>query len=423
MPLDLDIAKEVVDNILDFLHDDHLSLLSSSLVARKWVSTPRYHLFKRITINHYFPGRGHSFKDSAHSFLDLCKSPNCTILSSLRGVVLNVDSDSAPTLLQELVDVLARAPVAKLVFIDHTTSFRHPISLSWMAPHFPGLREFSYNSLDRFVLDIFTLVASFPQLHTLSLYSNTRDAAKSAITQAKPYPTVPHTVFAFLHTLRLRLFSHQSNEFMAWLQTFGDRFRLEVLDLDIFHSCHNGWGPITAVNTFFGANGAHLRAVGLRIHYEDDREVDENILLTQVSDGDLDLSGLTNLRSLSLGSHNVVAICTSLASLPNNSQGLGMLRVSFQPWIHYDDFPCTCDPRRLVDEFVAVMRGDQFAHLTAFTILVPAFFGDMGREALRVYFPRWKDTDILHIGFIDQVQFSSPDSWDAGEISLDALVE
>ncbi|KAJ6455210.1 hypothetical protein C8R45DRAFT_1222624 [Mycena sanguinolenta] len=421
MALATEIAKELVDNILDFLHDDRPTLLSSSLVARRWVSTPRHHIFKRITINHYFPGRGHFFKDSAHGFLDICKSPHCTILRSVRDVVLNVDSDSVPVLLQELVDVLAQAPVVKLLFIDHTTSFRTPISLSWMGPHFPDLREFSYNSLDRFVLDIFTLVASFPQLHTLSLYSSSRDAAKSAITQARPYPTVPRTVFAFLHTLRLRLFSHQSNEFVGWLQTFGDRIRLEVLDLDIFHSFHNGWGPISAVNAFFGANGAHLRVVSLRIHYKDDQEVDENILLNQASDGDLDLSGLTNLRSLSLGSHNVQAICTSLASLPNLSQGLEMLRVSFHSWIHYDDFPCTCDPRVLVAEFVDVMGRDQFAHLRAFTILVPMFFGDVGRDALRVYFPRWKDTDILRIGFID---LPSLDTWNgASEILSDGLIE
>lgn len=287
MPPSADIAQELIDTILDFLYDDHSSLLSASLVARKWVPTTRHHVFEQIIINHFFPGRGRSFRDSAHSFLALCRSPHCSILRSVQDVLLNVDTDPVPDLLKELVDVLARAPVSKILFIDHTTVFRDPVSLSWMAPHFPNLREFTYNSLDRFVLDIFALVASFPQLHTLSLYSNTRDSAKTAITQAKPYPTLPPTALASLHTLRLRLFSHQVDEFVEWLQSFRDPIPLETLDLDVFHFYHNGWGPIIALNAFLsGASGAYLQNFGLRIQYEDDREVDETRLLAEASQGD-----------------------------------------------------------------------------------------------------------------------------------------
>ncbi|KAJ7084978.1 hypothetical protein C8R44DRAFT_651389, partial [Mycena epipterygia] len=45
-----DLAQELIDAILDFLHEDHGSLLSSSRVARKWVPAPRYHIFERIAI-------------------------------------------------------------------------------------------------------------------------------------------------------------------------------------------------------------------------------------------------------------------------------------------------------------------------------------------------------------------------------------
>ncbi|KAF8180697.1 hypothetical protein K438DRAFT_1508925, partial [Mycena galopus ATCC 62051] len=88
MPVSADIAQELVDSILDFLYDDHASLLSCSMVAQKWVSATRHHVFGRITINHFFPGRGHFFKDSAHSFLALCRSAHCTIIPSVREVVL-----------------------------------------------------------------------------------------------------------------------------------------------------------------------------------------------------------------------------------------------------------------------------------------------------------------------------------------------
>ncbi|KAF7360072.1 hypothetical protein MVEN_00735300 [Mycena venus] len=406
MPLSADLAQELIDSILDFLHDDRESLLFSGLVARKWVPATRYHLFERITVNHFFTRRaGHFFRDSAHSFLEICRSPHCTIIPAIQDVILNVDTDPAPVMLRELVDMLRHAPISKILFIDHTKSFRDPISLTWMAPHFPGLREFVYNSLDRFVLDVFTLITSFPELHRLSLYSNTRHAAKSAITQATPYPTaIPPAALTHLRTLRLRLFSDQSAGFMAWLRTSGDRIQLETLDIDIFHFYHNGWGPVAPLNAFLSANGKYLRNFGLRIR-----------------DGELDLSGLTNLRTLSLSSHGVEAICTSLASLPSEPT-LSSFEVAFREWIHYDDFPCACDPRFLVHEFADVMQGAQFARLTQFTILVPAFFGDGGREALREYFPRWKDTDVLSVGFIDR--FRVPvDSWEGVRDKLVGLGE
>ncbi|KAJ6557738.1 hypothetical protein B0H19DRAFT_1148444 [Mycena capillaripes] len=416
MPASVDIAQELVDTILDFLYDDRRSLLSSSLIARKWVPATRHHLFEKITINHFFTGRaGHLFRDTAHSFMEISRSPHCTILPSIGSVVLNIDTDPAPTLLHELVDVLALAPVSKVLFIDRTSQFGKPISLSWITPHFPGLREFTYNSLDRFVLDVFTLVISFPELRSLSLYSNTRPAAKAAITQAKPYPTLPPAVFAHLRTLRLRLFSHQSEEFMAWLLSIGDQLSLETLDLNVFHFYHNGWGPVSALNAFLSANGAHLRDFSLCLRYEDDRDVDEERLLSTDSDGDVDLSNLTNLRSLRLNSHNVEAVCRTLASLPlpddAQPQSLSTLEVSFKEWIHYDDVPCACDPRILVHDFAGVMHGDQFAHLTNFRILVPEFFGQVGTEMLRQYFPKWKDTKVLSVQFIDRFQYPL-ESWE-----------
>ncbi|KAJ7720367.1 hypothetical protein DFH07DRAFT_760873, partial [Mycena maculata] len=61
---------ELIDAILDFLHDDRQSLLHSSLVARKWVPATRYHIFERIAINHFLAGqRGYrQYRDNAHDF-------------------------------------------------------------------------------------------------------------------------------------------------------------------------------------------------------------------------------------------------------------------------------------------------------------------------------------------------------------------
>ncbi|KAK7030060.1 hypothetical protein R3P38DRAFT_2932980 [Favolaschia claudopus] len=428
MSLAQELAQELIDLILDFLYDDIDSLLSSSLVARKWVPAARYHLFQRIVLNHWHcaPGSGYSFQGSAYRFLNICTLPECTILSSMQEVVLNIDneheSDSeaesgwlVPGLLEELIRVIATAPLAKLVYIDHTKSWNDPIALTWIAPRFPRLRQFTYNALDRFLSDALALVASFPELEVLSLYSTTlEDNFEEAIMPPKPYPLTPPNTLSSLKTLRLQLFSHQPEEFMAWLLTFGDRIRLEILNLDLVHYYHNGWGRVDALNAYFNLNGAHLRNFGLRLHYEENSELDVETFLSRESDGDC----MTSLLLLSpfLILFAVDLICTALSSLPLPSSTeppnhLHSLEVSFREWIHYYQVQCPCDPVVLVQDFADAMSSEQFSRLAEFTILVPVFFGENGAKALRAYFPRWEETDIMRVGFIEERRFPA-DSWE-----------
>ncbi|KAJ7133827.1 hypothetical protein C8R46DRAFT_923543, partial [Mycena filopes] len=79
MSLGDELAQELVDIILDFLHEDHTTLLSASLTARKWVPATRYHVFERITLNHFLAPRPNRFIDNAHEFLDIAASPHCSI--------------------------------------------------------------------------------------------------------------------------------------------------------------------------------------------------------------------------------------------------------------------------------------------------------------------------------------------------------
>ncbi|KAJ7763225.1 hypothetical protein DFH07DRAFT_813152 [Mycena maculata] len=358
MPVEADIAQELIDAILDFLHDDRQSLLHSSLVTRKWVPATRHHIFERIVINHFFAGhrcRGH--RDNAHRFLAICDSPHCTILPSVRNVLVNVDTKISPVgpvpaLLADIIDALGRAPIVKILFVDHTSRQGSPIALSWIGPRFRDLQELSYNSLEDVVCDLFALVSSFPNLRILSVYSSSKASHTASIAQGLNSPA-PHT-FAHLHTLRLRLYSHQSEELLSWLQSIGKQAGLETLDLNFFHAYHNGWGAIAVLNSFLHVNGDHLRNLTVRVTYEDsDDEIDETVRLEKPSEGNLDLSGLTNLRSLRLASHNVEAICTALQSLPAQKQTLEAFQVDFMAWIYYLDAPCACHssihaPRSLI---------------------------------------------------------------------------
>lgn len=122
----------------------------------------------------------------------------------------------------------------------------------------------------------------------------------------------------------------------------------------------------------------------------------------------MDLSGLPNLRSLHLSCHSVDAICSTLTSaLPT----LAALEVDFTSWIYYHDAPCMCDPSVMVDDFAATMAEDHFAGLASFEIRVPEFFGEQGKEMLKTYFPRWKNTpNVLRVSYIDR-SFYQVDSW------------
>ncbi|KAJ7116104.1 hypothetical protein C8R43DRAFT_1112965, partial [Mycena crocata] len=411
-----DLAQELVDIILDFLHDDRGSLLSSSLVAWKWVPATRYHIFERVAISHFFTGHQgrHQFRDTAHEFLSICGSPHCTILPSIQNVVLNIDTEfnPAPGLLEQVVDELARAPIAKLLFIDHT-SVPDPLSLSWIAPRFPGLRELAYNALDHVVEDVFALVASFPLLHSLAVYSTSRGLSTEKIVKRELTAAPPPSAFAHLNTLRLRLFSQQADELLSWLHNAGPQPHLQTLDVVVFHAFHNGWGPVAALNAVLRATGDHLRHFSLRITYEEgDDEIDEEAFrLAKQSDGEVDLSPLRNLRTLHLGSHNAETICITLASLPSRMEHLEALQTDFTEWAYYELLPCACNPNLLVEEFAGVMSEDRFAQLATFDIRVPDFFGDTGCDFLREYFPRWKDSDVLRIGFTDR-DYHQVDSWE-----------
>ncbi|KAJ7450991.1 hypothetical protein B0H11DRAFT_2076662 [Mycena galericulata] len=398
MAVSADVAQELIDGILDFLYDDRASLLSSSLVARKWVPATRHHLFARIAVHHFLAGRL-GFKDNAHSFLEICGSPHCSILPSIRTVVLDVDTEFTPVgpdpgLMVNIIGALAHSPLEKIIFIDHTSSLSQPVSLSWIGPHFPGLRELSYNALERTTEDIFALVSSFPALRVLSVYSSYKDSPTASIAHG----LAPHPTFAHLNTLRTRLYSYQSEELFSWLQSTGHPFQLETLDVNIFHCYHNGWGAVTALNSFLRANGEHLRDLAICVTYEDsDHEVDEIFRVEKPAEGELDLSGLTSLRSLRLTGHNVEAICVALGSV--DSPGLDTLRVDFLPWIYYEEAPCECDPSVHVHLFAAVMQTDQFARLTMFHIGVPDFFGESGKAVLKDFFGWWKDSEVVRVAF------------------------
>ncbi|KAJ7060810.1 hypothetical protein C8F01DRAFT_175282 [Mycena amicta] len=403
------LAQELVDTILDFLHSDHHSLLQVSLVARKWVPATRYHLFERVMLSlvRHRGSLGGTY-DTARPFLDLCRSPLCTILPSIQEVSIAVEVERAPNepgIIEELIELLGSSPVRKMHFLDlnHAISTSRP--LAWIAPRLPHLQDFTYNSTTHFVPDALSLVTAFPELCRLALYSRSSHAATRRIFYP-PYPTLPGAApFRHLTTLRVRFLSEEVDRLMAWLLTLGDDIHLETLDIVLFFEYHSGWGPVDNLNAFFKTQGHSLRTLMMQVQYDEiEEEIGELARVSNVSKGNLDLSPFTHLETLYLNLHHVSALLAAVASVTSTS--LTSLETAFKEWPYWDDAPCGCDGSEVV-EFSDLMARDGFKQLTSFIVRVPSFFGPRGLEALYGYFPQWdkETTDVLQLLFVDDDRY------------------
>ncbi|CAK5282898.1 unnamed protein product [Mycena citricolor] len=405
---------EIIDLILDFLHADHRTLFSASLVARKWVPSARFHAFHRIALHHLPHPRQSLLVDNVQEFIDICASPLCTIVPAVHEVLLDIQVhfNFTPNLLRDVVDALHQAPVRKLVFVDHTPAvLRKPFKIGWIALKFPALNELVYHALDQVAEDLLQLAVDLPELRALSIYSSSKEPAASALTRMKPFPVLETGTFAKLRTLRYRLYAKEGEEFLGWL---GSLPSLETLDVWVFQAKHTGWGPVDNLNNFLAHDGAHIQNMTLAMVYEDHAPILSADWLFQPSGGTLDLSPLTNLCTLKLESHDAMSLCTTLASLPAGPRQT--IITSFPRWPHRTDFSCPCDFATNLSVFSTTMIMPQFQRLARFDILVPAVFADEGREMLAQFFPRQMTQGVLRVWYCDGEEGQEgkwpPDSWE-----------
>jgi hypothetical protein len=248
---------EILEKILDFLHDDHAALYAASLVSRAWVSRPRYHLFGQIVLHEYVvpDTLGAFIETHVTSFLALARSEHCTIIRAIRRLILMILS---PELLQDVIDSLVRSDaVPTQIVYNHINS----ASVSWNGRTFQSVHDFTFNMERRDLNDAaWHLVSSFPSLRTLALYT------KSDTTVTLPRD-MPGASFHSLRTLRLRLVA--SEELLHWLKNInGSHFALETFDLRMIRSCHSGWGPVKALNAFLKSVSGTLKHLSLGIDIE-----------------------------------------------------------------------------------------------------------------------------------------------------------
>jgi hypothetical protein len=250
-----DTPQEILDRILDFLHDNRATLYSASLVSHAWVHAPRYHLFSQTLLTEIY-GRGRLLKENARSFLVLAHSEHCTILPAIQYVIFVVAT-------QELVDDLVKilAPSKRLSQLTYIHTLRSE-TISWNAQILSNIHDFSFDFLwYNFDADAWRLVTSFPNLHSLALYTN----ATCPITLPS---SIPGYIFRNLRTLRLRLVA--SEELFEWLKKLdGTRFILETLDLRMFRPDRGtSWGSMRALNSFLKEVSDTLKHLSIGISYD-----------------------------------------------------------------------------------------------------------------------------------------------------------
>jgi hypothetical protein len=78
---DLPLPNELVDAIIDLLHDDRAALTACALVCRSWVTASRRHLFSQFIIDN----------ENGSKASDLLSSATCTIALAVRHLTLRVD--------------------------------------------------------------------------------------------------------------------------------------------------------------------------------------------------------------------------------------------------------------------------------------------------------------------------------------------
>lgn len=254
-----DIPLEVLDIILDFLHNDAASLRAASLVSRGWVHESRHHLFNKITLKDVSsPPLGINLKN-ARPFLELARSNYCTFLAAIRSATFFITNAE---LIMDIVAVLASSKLVNQLIVRNFT--QEPTS--WDVSAFPNVRDLTYNAAPEFGENPWALVGSFSELHTLALY-----------THCTTVITLPSDVSGFhfnsLRTLRLNLMA--SDELFHWMGNLdGAHYSLETLDLQLIRACHTGWGPVTALNSFLRGTAATLQHLIVRVEYDNSLKED-----------------------------------------------------------------------------------------------------------------------------------------------------
>ncbi|KAF5386446.1 hypothetical protein D9757_005866 [Collybiopsis confluens] len=279
IPSQLGYPQELIDGIIEFLHDEKTALLNCSLITE--CTTRNRKVVQKVVQN-------------GNTFLNLLSSSGNTIVPYITTLSLNVQE---PWLI-EILRAISGAPLAELSVRSHTRPWNTPSSLTEVCESFPNLVDLSLAPIFTLDDEILQFLSRFKGLRSLSLTPSFR------ADRADEFPTdISLSGLNQLETLRLSL---KSAAMLEWFQISGWTPRLTTLDIILYRHHHKGWGPVSQLNSLLEKNQNTLEHLRIKVMYYNERH-DWEDSPDGPDFGHMDLSCLTHLRSFSARVHDIEA--------------------------------------------------------------------------------------------------------------------
>src|ERR1700733_3510546 len=113
------LAPELIDRIIDFLHDDKRTLAVCSLVCRNWVPTSRLHYIESMVIDPITVDR----------LVDLFQSPSCTI-STVTCLEIKGETEASLDAFIAIEPWLSKLTIRRLILRDLKWTWSSPTSVA-----------------------------------------------------------------------------------------------------------------------------------------------------------------------------------------------------------------------------------------------------------------------------------------------------
>ncbi|KAJ3808439.1 hypothetical protein F5876DRAFT_78721 [Lentinula aff. lateritia] len=318
------LPQELLDHILDYHHASVSSLSSSSLVSRSWLPTTRYHLFRIPVL--YQKSFGRSPRDNTKTFLELLDSPLCTFRHTIQGCVLNIEFKDR---LHRCINALSmHTTLTETLLI---TQYLGDISLTdslKIPQRFSSIRSFVYSNMSHvWCSDLPQLITSLPHLDSLAIFTN---IFRSVRVTLPDFPTTQGQQSFLPNLRRLRLRMANPSRILQWILNHSCYTpQIDTLDIMICHNSSTGWGLVEALEPFLKANSDTLKNLSIGLDYDLDlrHELNDHTI------PQLHMGNLPNLRSLTLQTHDIDALCHTTLSFLTRHQFLDILTLDLVPFI------------------------------------------------------------------------------------------
>jgi hypothetical protein len=152
------LPAELIDTVVDFLHDDEESLANCSLVCKEWVPATRYHIFNNLLLDRW----------NMEEFVDLITRPSATVALYINHLIIDQGKSRHTDLFQSM---FRRLPHFHLLRTLELRNSRWADSLVFA---FGGIRDLKLSRCTfANPVHLKTVISSFLSLKRLSV-SHTR---------------------------------------------------------------------------------------------------------------------------------------------------------------------------------------------------------------------------------------------------------